>query len=66
MSECARTIDDAQRELARLGWSTGDMAVTTPSGVLWLVYAHRGEHRIVVKAASQATAWREAARLSLQ
>ena len=64
MSEAAQAIDAAQGELARHGWSAGDMALTTAAGLIWMVYAHRGEHRIVAKAASQATAWSEAARLS--
>lgn len=63
MSEVAQIIDAAQTELAHRSWSAGDMALTTTTGVLWMVYAHRGEHRIVAKAESQATAWQEAATL---
>lgn len=63
MSEPAQIIEIAHDELDRLGWSAGDVALTTAAGVAWMVFAHRGEHRIVVKAASQATAWQEAARL---
>lgn len=57
-------IDAAQAELPRSGWSAGDMAMATPSGVVWMVYAHRGEQRIVGKARGEATAWREAVKVA--
>jgi hypothetical protein len=61
----ADTIDACQARLHTAGWSIGDMAVRTSEGVMWVVLAHRGDERVVAKAPSQATAWKEAARLAL-
>jgi hypothetical protein len=58
------TVDDYAAELRRLGWSAGDVLVHSEDGSQWMVYAHRGEERIVAKARSQTDAWREASRLA--
>jgi hypothetical protein len=55
------TIDVYEAELRAAGWSIGDTAVYTPTGVVWMVYGRRGEQRIVIKAPKQSQAWREAA-----
>jgi hypothetical protein len=53
-------IDVAQHELRQRGWSIGDMAYRGDGGVVWTVYAHRGEHQILVRSPTQADAWSEA------
>ena len=57
-------IDDSQADLQRLGWSVGDALVCSETGPLWMVYAHRNEERVVVKATSQTEAWRETRRMA--
>ena len=59
-------VDAWQAELRKAGWSIGDMAVLTPTGLAWMVFGHCGDQRIVAKAPMQADAWREAARMSVQ
>ena len=59
-------VDAWQAELHEAGWSIGDMAILTPAGLVWMVFGHCGEERIVAKAPTQADAWRAAARLSVQ
>jgi hypothetical protein len=59
-------IDDAANVLRAAGWSAGDMLLIRPNGTFWLVYAYRGEHRIVAKAESQVDAWREAVAMALK
>ena len=56
-------IDAWQAQLHDAGWSIGDMTVYTPAGLAWMVYGCRGEQRIIAKAAKQADAWREAAKM---
>ena len=58
-------VDVWQTELREAGWSIGDMAVLTPAGLIWIVFGHCGDQRIVAKAPTQADAWREAARMSV-
>ncbi len=52
-------VDRAHKLLATLGWSVGDCS--TYRGT-WMVYAHRDDQRIVVRANAQAEAWDEALR----
>ncbi len=56
-------VDAWEKELHAAGWSIGDMAIYLPAGVVWMVYGHRGEQRIVAKAPQQADAWRQAAKM---
>ena len=51
------TVDEAASRLHRAGWSAGDLATHTASGMIWMVYAHRGLHRIVIRADTQGAAW---------
>ena len=60
------TVDAWQSELREADWSIGDMAVLAPAGLFWMVFGQCGDQRIVAKAPTQAEAWREAARLSVQ
>jgi hypothetical protein len=61
----ADTIDACQARLHAAGWSIGDMAVRTSKGMMWVVFAHRGDERVVARAQRQAAAWKEAVRLAL-
>jgi hypothetical protein len=61
----AETIDACQARLHGEGFSIGDMAVRATKGTMWVVFAHRGKERLVAKARTQATAWREAVRIAL-
>lgn len=62
------TSDAAYSLLHEAGWSVGDTAYADPDsgGLVWLVYAHRGQQQIVAKAESQTEAWNEAARLAAE
>lgn len=52
------TVDDAAALLYRAGWSAGDLATHTAAGMMWMVYADRWAHRIVIRADTQGAAWR--------
>jgi ELWxxDGT repeat protein len=52
----ADTIDDCQARLDAAGWSIGDMAGCTTKGVMWVVFARRGDERVVARTRRQATA----------
>jgi hypothetical protein len=56
--------DSCQSALHNAGWSIGDTAIRTATGVVWMVYGHRGEHRIVAKAPKLEDAWRLAAEIA--
>ena len=58
--------DAAYSLLHAVGWSIGDTAYRNPATrrLVWMVYCHRGEQRIVAKAQSQAAAWNEAVRMA--
>jgi hypothetical protein len=60
------SADACEKELHAAGWSIGDLAIHTPTGVVWMVYARRGEQRIVAKAPKQADAWRAAAKMMVR
>jgi hypothetical protein len=47
MTSVPETVDKYQAWLHQDGWSTGDTAILTPTGMVWM--AHRGEQRIVAK-----------------
>jgi hypothetical protein len=55
------TIDEAAALLHRAGWSAGDLAIKAAAGVIWTVFAHREEQRIVIRAQTQQAAWQCAA-----
>jgi hypothetical protein len=55
-------IDRAHKLLGLLGWSYGESRHLEGERLVWQVYAHRVEDRIVVNAPSQAEAWDEALR----
>lgn len=55
------TIEEAAEALHREGWSTGDLAITAASAIVWMVFAHREKQRIVTRAPSQSVAWSLAA-----
>lgn len=41
------TIDEAQAELKAAGWRTGDAAFKENGAIVWMVYCHRGETKLV-------------------
>jgi hypothetical protein len=59
MATTRTPIDRAQKLLAILGWSFGDVS---DSRSMWSVYAHRDDQRILVRASGQSQAWDEALR----
>jgi hypothetical protein len=54
------TLDASADRLKRAGWSAGDTAAHGPGGIVWIVFAHRGEQRIDGRGATQAEAWHRA------
>ncbi len=59
--EPSATVDTCAAALHCLGWSCGDLAFDEGNGLVWQVFAHNGEQKILVRAASQADAWSAAA-----
>ena len=51
------STDDAYQRLHLAGWSVGDVCFLENDRRMWMVYAHRGEQKIVAKAPSQSDAW---------
>jgi len=43
-----------------LHWSSGDMAFWSGHSMVWQVYAHKCDHRILVRAGTQTKAWETA------
>ncbi|HEX3999418.1 MAG TPA: hypothetical protein VHX65_12780 [Pirellulales bacterium] len=62
----AKTVDECSNVLHRLGWSCGDMAFNDGRAVVWQVFAHRGDQRIVVRAPRQGEAWAAATRQAMK
>ncbi len=62
------TSDAAYSLLHDAGWKIGDTTYADPDSgrLVWMVYAHRGEQKIVARAESQAAAWNEAVRLTTE
>lgn len=60
------TIDEAQAELLAAGWSTGDAAFRESDALVWLVYCHRDEVKLVASGSSRSEAWREAVRMACE
>jgi hypothetical protein len=58
------TIEECQDELHGCEWSVGDMAISTATGTVWMVFAHRGDERVVAKVPGQLAAWQEAVRMA--
>lgn len=55
------TVDICQAALHDQEWSCGDMAFHDGPAIVWQVFAHRAEQRIVARAPTQAEAWSLAA-----
>lgn len=60
-ADAVQTVDACAHALHRLGWSSGEMAFNNGRAVVWQVYAHRGDQRIVARAPTQSEAWVAAA-----
>jgi hypothetical protein len=54
-------IDDIASELANRGWSLGDLAYYDGASVVWQVFGHCNEQRVLARAPGQKDAWRFAA-----
>ena len=50
-------VDQAQAELHAAGWSTGDSATIEDGKLVWHVYCHRGNQKLVARNESRANAW---------
>ena len=53
--------DQSLTSLHDLGWSCGDVAFYEDKGIVWVVYAHRGDQKVVARAPLQRDAWDSAA-----
>jgi hypothetical protein len=56
-NEPSGSVDASCAALHQLGWSCGDLAFDVRERPVWQVFAHKGEQKIVTRAASQADAW---------
>jgi hypothetical protein len=54
------TADASADRLKRAGWSAADSALRRPSGIVWVVFAERGDQMIEGMGATQAEAWHRA------
>ena len=61
MHDDPNPVDEAYEALHAAGWSVGDSALHTTSGVLrWLVVCTKGDRRIEGRGATRAEDWRSA------
>ena len=60
MSTVALSTNDDYNRLHSAVWSIGDVCYLDNGRRVWMVYAHRGEQKIVAKAPTQTEAWRRA------
>ena len=58
------TLDEAQQALHATGWSTGDTATCESGQLVWLVYCHRAEQKLVTKGPSRLEAWQAVVRMA--
>jgi hypothetical protein len=54
-------LDVIGDELRKRGWSVGDLSYHDSGSLVWQVYGHWGEQRVLARAAAQETAWKLAA-----
>jgi hypothetical protein len=59
--EPAKSVDANCATLHELGWSCGDLAFDEGDGLIWQVFAHKGDQKILTRSSSQADAWSTAA-----
>jgi hypothetical protein len=59
-------IDSARTKLRDTGWSTGDIAVSESGKLVWSVFCHRGETKLVVRGVSRTEAWTEAVKMAAE
>jgi hypothetical protein len=57
-------LDALQNTLHDTGWSIGDTSTLENGRLTWLVYGHRGEHKLVAKGASRLEAWQAAVKMA--
>ena len=63
MTTATQTVDDTRDKLQLAGWSVGNIQTQEyPGCCIWLVYAHKGEQHILVRATSPTVAWADALR----
>jgi hypothetical protein len=60
------TLDALQQSLHEAGWSTGDTATPENGQLTWLVYCHRGDHKLVAKGASRLEAWQAVVKMAAE
>jgi hypothetical protein len=54
------TVNASTHRLKRAGWSAGSRRIRRKAGVVWVVFAHRGEQLIEGRGATRAEAWHRA------
>ena len=60
------TVDSAHRSLHEARWSIGDTATLENGQLIWHVYCHRGEHKLVAKGPSRFEAWQAAVKMAAE
>jgi hypothetical protein len=59
-------LDRAQQTLYDAHWSTGDTAVQENGKLVWHVYCHRGEQKLVARGQSRIETWQAAVRMAVR
>ncbi len=60
------SIDEAHAQLHAAGWSTRDIGVLEAGKLVWQVYAHKGNVKLVATSANRTEAWQEVARMAAE
>lgn len=60
------TIDEAHNQLRAAGWSSGDMGILDAGKLVWLVFCHKGDVKLMAKSANRTDAWAELSRLAAE
>jgi len=46
-----------------MGWSSGDVGILEGGKLVWQVYAHKGETKLLAKSANRDEAWQDVVRM---
>jgi len=60
------TIDEAHSRLHATGWSSGDVGILEAGKLVWQVFAHKGDIKLVAKSHNRIEAWVEAVRMAAE
>jgi hypothetical protein len=58
------SIDEAHNQLHAACWSTGDVGVLEVGKLVWQVYAHKGDVKLVAKSENRTEAWQQVVRMA--